>query len=182
MFRSFFGKLFSNYSFNKKCMFPVFLPICFPKRHENRRGLYFWQWQENKTFLTCLFPGPAPKKHHNNSSLSICCRRFSRDTPSKNISLKKKNYILVRVFFCRRFSRGQPFKNLSFKNIKLICFFFILFAATFPATSPPKNISCKKKCGAECTATSPPKNITNKTYIFSVFCHRFSRDQPSKKI
>jgi hypothetical protein len=78
--------------------------------------VYIFGNEENKTFLTCLFPGPAPKKHHNNSSLSICCRRFSRDTPSKNLSFKKKNYILVRVFFAAGFPVASPSKKYILKK------------------------------------------------------------------
>ena len=80
------------------------------QRDMKTEEVYIFGNEENKTFLTCLFPGPAPKKHHNNSSLSICCRRFSRDTPSKNISLKKKTIFWSGFFFAAGFPAASPSK------------------------------------------------------------------------
>ena len=108
------------------------------QRDMKTEEVYIFGNEENKTFLTCLFPGPAPKKHHNNSSLSICCRRFSRDTPSKNLSLKKKKKTIFwsGFFLPPVFPRPALQKNICLK--KKLIFFSVFFAADFPATSPPK--------------------------------------------
>ena len=136
------------------------------QRDMKTEEVYIFGNEENKTFLTCLFPGPAPKKHHNNSSLSICCRRFSRDTPSKNLSLKKKkNYILVRVFFAAGFPAASPSKKYMFKKKTYI--FFSFFCRRFSSYQPSKNLSFK--------------NIKLIYVFFHSFCRHFSRDRPSKK-
>ena len=137
----------------------MFLAICFPKKTWKQKNSIFLAIKTTVHFQHVSSQSQLQK--NITASLSIFCRRFSRDQPSKKYNLKKQ--LTFFQFFGHRFSRDQPSKKYNLKKIKLI--FFQFFCRRFSRDQPSKKYSFKKKL----------------TFFFVFFCRRFSRDQPSKK-
>ena len=126
-------------------------PFVSQRKHENKRGLYFWQLRKQYIFNMFFLRANFKKTSQQLKFFHFLPPVFPRP-PLGNIIFLKNNkiYILLR-FFCRRFSRDSPSEKYKFKYIYIyMCFWFSLSPIDFPA--PSKKYMLK-----------------NKTYIFAVF-------------